>query len=383
MDFSWPSEYINYKEQVIEFAKSELKANFIEADAIGLFPNELWKKCAQFGIQGLAATKAYGGQKEEIDLMRALLAMEGFGYGCVDNGLAFGLNAQMWTVQIPILEFGTKEQKKRFLQPLVNGEKIASHALTEPDAGSDIFNMELTARKEGDTYILNGKKHLITFAPIADVALVFAKTNPKLGKWGVSAFLIEKGTKGFEASAVKNKMGLRTIPIGDFNFDNCRIPLENRLGGEGAGFSIMNHSLEYDRCCILASQLGAMERQLEETIDFVKERKQFGQAVGKFQSVSNRVADMKLRLETSRLLLYKVAWLKQEGKSAMIEAAMLKLHLGESFVASSMDALRNRGGRGYLTEFGVERDVRDAIGSVLYAGTSDIQRNIIARLLGL
>jgi len=148
-------------------------------------------------------------------------------------------------------------------------------------------------------------------------------------------------------------------------------------------FSITNHSLEHDRCSILASQLGAMERQLEETIDFVKNRKQFGQSIGKFQSVSNRVANMKLRLETSRLLLYKVAWLKSQGKSAMMEAALLKLQLSESFVASSLDAIRNHGGSGYLTQNEIERDLRDAVGGVIYAGTSDIQRNIITELMGL
>jgi alkylation response protein AidB-like acyl-CoA dehydrogenase len=210
-----------------------------------------------------------------------------------------------------------------------------------------------------------------------------ANVNPRLGKWGVTAFLVEKGTPGFSASPVRSKMGLRTIPFGELIFDDCFIPEANRLGGEGTGFSLMNHSLEYERCCILASQLGAMERQLEDAINFARKREQFGKPIGQFQSVSNRIVEMKLRLETSRLLLYKVAWLKKIGKSAMMEAALLKLQLSESFVTSSLDAIRTYGGNGYLPEFDVERDLRDAVGGVLYAGTSDIQRNIIARLLGL
>ena len=365
------------------FAETELTGNPQTADAKNQFSRADWQKCADFGIQGLSLPKKYGGKHETPDIFEAVLAMEGFGYGCADNGLAFALNAQMWTVQMPISHFGNDEQRKKYLPGLASGKLIGAHALTEPEAGSDVFNIQMTAEKTDGGYILNGKKRFITLAPIADLVLIFASTNPKHGKWGMTAFLIEKGTAGFRQKPMQEKMGLRSVPIGELELNGCFVPTENRLGKEGAGFSVMNHSLEYDRCCILASQLGAMERQLEKTIEFVKNRKQFGQPVGKFQSVSNRIADMKLRLETSRLLLYKVAWLKKTGQSAMLEAAMLKLHLGESFVASSMDAIRSHGAKGYLTEYGIERDLRDAIGGVLYAGTSDIQRNIIARLLGI
>ena len=383
MDFSWSKEQLEYKESVIAFVRAKLQDNLTERDQQGIFPKDLWQKCADFGIQGLAAPKAYGGQKEEIDLMTSVLAMEAFGYACPDNGLALGLNAQMWTVQIPIVQFGSEDQKQKFLPPMVNGQSIAAHGLTEPDTGSDVFAMEVTAEKTEGGYLLNGEKHLITFAPIADIALVFASTNPKHGKWGLSDFLVSASTPGYIASPVDQKMGLRTVPIGKLKFEDCFVPEENRLGKEGAGFGIISHSLEYDRCCILASHLGAMERQLENNIKYVKERKQFGKSISKFQSVSNRIANMKLRLETSRLLLYKVAWAKQSGKSAMLDAALLKLQLSESFAESSLDAMRNLGGRAYLTEYEVERDMRDAVGGLLYAGTSDIQRNIVAQLLGL
>ena len=383
MDFSWPEEQLKYKAQIIQFARQNLNEGVIERDKQAIFSRKLWEKCAAFGIQGMAAPAKYGGQRDEIDILHSMLAMEGFGFGCLDNGLAFGLNAQMWTIQLPIVQFGTEAQKEKFLPPMVTGKWIGAHALTEPDIGSDVYNMKMTAEKADGGYLLNGQKRLVTFAPIADVALVFANANPKMGKWGVTAFLVEKGTPGFTASPVRDKMGLRTVPIGELNFNNCFVPTENRLGGEGAGLSISNHSLEYERCSILASQLGAMERQLEEAVDFAKKREQFGQPIGKFQSVSNRIAGMKLRLETARLLLYKTAWLKKEGKPAMMEAALLKLHLGESFAASSLDAIRTFGGNGYLTDNGVERNLRDAVGGLLYAGTSDIQRNIVARLLGL
>lgn len=383
MDFSWSEEQIKYRDSIVRFAEETLNDDLVDRDRHGHFSKDLWEKCARFGIQGLAAPAAYGGQHEEIDILSAMLAMEGFGYGCRDNGLALALNAQMWTVQIPIVQFGTEAQKEKFLRAFASGEQIGAHALTEPEAGSDILSMQMTAKKCDGGYVLNGEKRLITLAPLADVVLVFANVNPKLGRWGVSAFLVEKGPESFVASPVRDKMGMRTVPFGELVFEDCFVPEENRLGAEGAGFSILNHSLEYDRCCILASQLGAMERQLEQTIRFVQERQQFGKPIGQFQSVSNRIADMKLRLETSRLLLYKVAWLKKTGKPATLEAALLKLHLSESFVASSLDAIRSFGGSGYLTGFEIERNLRDAVGGVLYAGTSDIQRNIISKWLGL
>ena len=383
MDFSWTDQQKEFREQIVEFSERELNDDFVAREQKSLFSHASWQRCADFGIQGLANPAKYGGRYEEVDILSSVLAMEGFGYGCHDNGLAFALNAQMWTVQLPIVQFGSDAQKQKYLPKFASGEWIGCHALTEIDNGSDVFNMKMSAKRCDGGYILNGQKRLVSLAPIADVALVFANANPKMGKWGVTAFLVEKGTKGFNASESRSKMGLRTVPIGELIFEDCFVSEENRLGGEGAGFSISNHSLEYERCSILASQLGAMERQIETTIAYAQKREQFGQKIGKFQSVSNRVAEMKLRLETSRLLLYKVAWLKKMGKPAMLEAALLKLHLSESFVASSLDAIRNHGGNAYLVDYGIERDLRDAVGGILYAGTSDIQRNIIAKMVGL
>jgi alkylation response protein AidB-like acyl-CoA dehydrogenase len=371
MDFSWPQEYLDYKARVTAFATADLSGESHENDATQTFPRHLWEACAAFGIQGLSLPKAYGGALEEVDFMRAILAMEALGYGCTDNGLAFALNAQMWTVQTPILHFGTEEQKQKYLPAMAAGKLIGAHALTEPEAGSDVMSMQLAAVKTEGGYRLTGTKHLITLAPLADMVLVFAKTNPKLGGWGISAFLVDRGTPGFTTSDKMNKMGMRSVPIGSLHFDDCFVPADALVGGEGLGFSIMNHSLEYDRCAILASQLGAIER------------KQFGKSIGSFQAVSHRIVDMKLRLETSSLLLYKTAWLKQRGDSARLEAALLKLQLSEAFVASSLDAVRTWGGGAYLGNGGVERDLRDAVGGVLYAGTSDIQKNIIAKFLGL
>lgn len=381
MDFSWTEEQHAFHDAVIEFAQRELNKELLERDRLSHFSRENWLKCAEFGIQGLSIPAEYGGT--EADILTTMFVMEGLGYGCQDNGLLFGLNAQMWSVQRPILRFGTDEQKQRYLPALCRGEIIGAHGMSEPDSGSDAYSLRTRAEKREDGYLLNGSKMFVTNAPVAELALIFATVKPELGRWGITAFLVEKGTPGFSVSRDVQKMGLRTAPMGELLLQDCFVPIQNRLGAEGAGVNIFNSSMEWERSCILAGQIGAMEHQLETCIRYARERRQFGKPIGKFQSVSNRIADMKVRVETARLLLYKVAWLKKMGKPATMEAAMAKLYLSECFVQSSLDAIRIHGGYGYMTEQGVERDLRDAIGGTLYSGTSDIQRNIVAGLLGL
>lgn len=381
MDFTWTDEQLAFKDAVVRFAQQELNKDLIERDRQGEFSWENWQKCAQFGIQGLSLPEKYGGA--ETDILTTMFVMEGLGYGCRDNGLVFALNAQMWSVQHPILTFGTEEQKRKYLPGLCSGELIGAHGMTEPDSGSDAYSLRTQAKKCSDGYVLNGTKMFVTSAPIAHLAVVFATTNPELGRWGITAFIVEKDTPGFNVSQDLDKMGLRTSPMGELILQDCYIPEENRLGPEGGGVSVFSSSMEWERSCILASHVGAMEHQLENCIRYTRERQQFGQSIGKFQSVANRIADMKVRLETTRLILYKVAWLKKIGKPAEMEAAIAKLYLSECFVQSSQDAIRIHGGYGYMTEFEVERDLRDSIGGTIYSGTSDIQRVIIANWLGL
>ncbi len=381
MDFSWSDEQLEYKRAVIDFAKKELRDGLMERDQKAEFSRENWNKCAQFGIQGLPFPEAYGGA--DTDILTTMLTMEGLGYGSADNGLIFAINAQMWSVQMPILKFGTEAQKQKYLPPMIRGEMIGAHGMSEPDSGSDAYSMRTRAEKVEGGYVLNGSKTFVTNAPVADMAVVFATVDPKRGMWGVTGFVVDMGTPGFTVSRHIDKMGLRTSPMGELIFEDCLLPEENRLGPVGAGANIFKDSMEWERACILGSHVGAMELQLEKSIAYAREREQFEQPIGKFQTVANRIVDMKVRLETARLLLYKVAWLKSEGKSAVMEAAMAKLYLAEAFVQSGLDAIRTFGGWGYMTEFEVERDLRDALGGVLYSGTSDIQRNIIARYLGL
>ncbi len=330
---------------------------------------------------GSALPERYGGSG--LDIISTVAIMEGLGRGCADNGLLFGMNAQMWSIQHPIVTFGSDAQKQKWLPRLASGELIAAHGMTEPSAGSDAHGLRTRARKVEGGYELTGTKTLITNAPVADIALVFATTDPALGMWGITGFLVETESPGFSRGPNTEKMGLRTSPLGELVLEDCFVPEENRIGAEGLGGRIFDSAMAWERACILATQLGAMERHLEQCISYAKEREQFGRPIASFQAVSHRIAQMRLRIETSRLLLYKVAWLKHKGDPARLESAMAKLHLSEAFVASSLDAVRLHGGYGYTTEYGYERDLRDAVGGTLYSGTSDIQCNLIARYLGL
>ena len=381
MDFSWSDEQLEFENNAIRFAREALNEAVLEQDKKELFPHDSWCKAARFGVLGLPFPEQYGGS--EADILETMLVMQGLGYGSRDSGLLFALNAQMWSVQMPIMTFGTDAQKQKYLPRLIDGSLIGAHGMTEPDSGSDAFGLRTRAEKVEGGYRLNGAKTFVTNAPVADMAVVFATVNPKRGMWGVTAFLVDKETPGFTVGRKIEKMGLKSSLMGELIFEDCFVPEENRLGKEGGGAAIFNSSMEWERACILATQVGAMAHQLEQSIAYAKERRQFNQPIGNFQSVSNRIADMTVRLETARLLLYKVAWLKKQNKPAVMEAAMAKLYLSEAFVESSMDAVRIHGGYGYTTEYGVEKDLRDAVGGTLYSGTSDIQRNIIATNLGV
>ena len=381
MDFTWSEEQLVLKQSIIEFATRSLNDGVIDDDRSGTFSRERWGRCAEFGILGLAMPDAHGGSG--LDVLTTMLAMEALGYACRDNGLLFALNAQMWAVQTPIHRFGSDEQRSRYLPALVRGEIIGAHAITEPGSGSDAFAMSATAERRGEHFILNGAKTFVSNAPIADLFLVFASTNRARGFMGISAFLIEKGHAGLSVGKPIEKMGLRTAPYAEVVLDDCVVPVTALMGNEGNGGTIFKHSMGWERSCILASHVGAMQRQLETCVEYAKTRHQFGQPIGKNQSVSGMIIDMKLRLETSRLLLYHAGWLRAQGREAVQEVALAKLHLSECFVQSSLQAIQIHGGYGYSTEFGIERDLRDALGGRIYSGTSEIQREIIARSLGL
>ena len=381
MDFSLDADQLAYRDSVLRFAGAELKDDVIQRDRVAEFNCAAFKKCAEFGIQGLPIPPEYGGSG--ADPLTVVVAMEALGYGCKDSGLLFSINAQMWSFEVPVLKFGTEEQKSKYLPRLCTGDMVAVHAMTEPESGSDAFNLRTTAVRKNGSYVLNGTKMFITNAPIADAILVFATVDRDKGMQGVCAFIVDKGTPGLKTTRHLEKMGLRTSPMGEVVLEDCEVPLENRLGAEGAGVAIFNCSMEWERGSILASCLGTMQRQIETCVQYARERKQFGKPIGKFQAVAHRIANMKVRLEAARWLVYRVAWMKQQGKSAVLDAAIAKLNVSESFVQSCIDAIQVHGAYGYMTEFGIERDLRDSISGTIYSGTSEIQRSIIAAWLGL
>jgi alkylation response protein AidB-like acyl-CoA dehydrogenase len=381
MDLSFSPEQLALRAEIVRFARAELNDGLIERERSQELSRSGWKKCADMGLHGLPFSADHGGS--DADIITTMLAMEALGYGCRDAGLIFALNAQMWAVQMPIHEFGTDAQKAKYLPGLIRGDLIGAHGMSEPGSGSDSSGLATTAEKRGERWVLNGTKTFVTNAPVADVFVVFATTNPALGFMGVTGFVLEKNTPGLRLSQPIEKMGLKTSPMSEVILENCEAPLDALLGREGGGASVFKSSMAWERGCLLASYIGAMERQLETCVEYARTRRQFNRPIGKFQSVANMIVDMKVRMETSRLLLYKVGWLKNTGEEAVIEAAIAKLYLSESWVQSCLDAIQIHGGYGYMTEFELERDLRDAIGGRLYSGTSEIQRNIIAAQLGL
>ncbi len=381
MDFSISEEQQQFRDAVSKFAKNELNNNVVERDHEEVFDWQGWNKCGEFGLLGLPVPEQYGGQN--ADIVTCVLAMQSLGSACEDAGLLFALNSHIWTCCIPILQFGSEEQKQNYLPALSSGSKIGGHAMTEPNAGSDAYAITTTAVKDGEYYVLNGTKVFTSNAPIADVLLIFASTDKDKGFAGISAFLVDTEREGISVGKPLAKTGLRTSPTGEVVLENCRVPVSSRLGAEGAGSAIFNAEMEWERSCLFASHLGSMERQLEECVQYAKDRQQFGKSIGEFQAISSKIADMKVRIELAQLILYKVAWMKGNGKRAQLESAIAKLFTSESYVQSSLDAVQIHGGYGCMREFGVERNLRDSLASRVYSGTSEIQRNTIASWLGI
>ena len=381
MDFELTEEQRTLQRAAAEFARSLPCDDLIERDRAEVFSAEAWKLCADFGLLSMPIPAEYGGLGHSLADLIAV--MDGMGYGTRDQGLLFSINAHLWTNSIPILLHGTEEQRRTYLPRLCSGELIGSNAVSEPEAGSDVFAMRTRAERRGDHYELTGTKTFVTNAPIADLFVSYATIDPALGPMGITAFLVERDTHGLIVSRRLEKMGLRTSPMAEVIFDHCAVPLTARLGREGRGAAIFESSMEWERGCILANYLGLMRRQLEACISYARTRRQFGTAIGKFQSVANRIVDMRVRLDTCRPLVYRIGWMKDRGLPTLVESAVAKLYVSECLVKSSLDAVQIFGGYGYMTELQIERDVRDAVGSSLYSGTSEIQRNIIAKGLGL
>jgi alkylation response protein AidB-like acyl-CoA dehydrogenase len=380
MDFAYTEEQRLLRDSVAKFAKKELNDDIIERDREQEFSRHLWRKCAEIGIQGLPAPEEYGGGG--YDPLSCAIALEALGYGCRDGGLVFSLSAHMLACVVPLTLHGTEEQKKRYLPGLVDGELVGMHAITEPDSGSDSFSMRTRAERVDGGWRINGTKTFISNSPEGDVAIVFAVTNPKV-PGDMTAFLVDRDTPGFSPGSKFEKMGLRTSPVGELVCRDMFVPDSSVLGSVGGGSAVFATAMDWERILLVAGHVGAIERLMETSIKYARTRKQFGQAIGKYQAVSHKIADMKVHLEASRLLVYRSAWRLANTPNASLDASISKLFVSESLVKAAMDAVQIHGGYGFMIEYEVERALRDSIGATIYSGTSEIQRNIIARWLGL
>ena len=382
MDFAFSEEQKLLRDNTIRFAKGELNRHVADRDRDQAFSRDLWKKCAEIGIQGLPAPEQYGGTG--LDALSTAIVLEALGYGCEDGGLVFSLSAHLLACVVPVWKHGNDAQKARYLGGLCDGTLVGAHAITEPGSGSDTFSMRTRAERDGDGWRINGTKTFISNGPVADVAVIFAVTDAQKGfHGGLTAFLVERGTKGFTAGAKFEKMGLRTSPVGELVFEDMVLPAEAVLGQVGGGSAVFATAMDWERCLLVAGHVGAIERLLDTSVTYARTRQQFGQTIGKFQGVAHRIADMKVQLEAARLLSYRAAWRLQNLRNASLDAAIAKLHVSESLVKAALDTVQLHGGYGFMVEYQVERALRDAVGSTIYSGTSEMQRNIISRWLGL
>ena len=340
-----------------------------------------WRRCAELGLCGLPAPEEFGGGG--ADRVTTAAALESLGYGCGDGGLVFSLSAHLWSAVVPLWHYGSSEQKERWLRPLCRGEIIGLHAMTEPGSGSDAFALRTTARQDNGGWVLNGRKTFITNAPTASLLIVFARTPESEGPLGVSAFLVEAGADGLEVERPMPKLGLRTSPMAEVVLEDVRVDESALLGRAGRGAGIFSKSMEWERCLIMASQLGVLRAAIEETVEYAREREQFGQAIGSFQAVSHRIVDASVALDAARALLYETAWRYDAGETDAAPAAAVKLVAAETVLQGTLALLDVHGGSGFTRELPFERRLRDAVGGRIYSGTSDMMRVMVARSLGL
>ena len=380
MDFGLTEEQLMFKEQVLKFARREIVPRVQEHDLQGKFDRESWKRLGEFGILGLHFPEELGGSG--ADVMTSVLVAEALGEAGVDGGLTLSYGAHTYLCADTIFSHGTDEQRRKYIPRLAAGEWIGCMGLTEPGAGSDVASLRTRAQRDGSHWILNGTKMFITNGAIADVAVIYAKTDPSAGHSGISAFVVEKGTPGFSVSRSLNKMGVRTSPTSELVFEDCIIPAENLIGAEGSGFLMAMQTVEWDRSALLAPFVGAVSFLIQRCSRYAQEREQFGRPIAYFQAVRHKLADMKIFLEAARSLVYRIAWCKDQGRPLNhLEAAVAKLFVGDWSLGPTNDAMVLLGGYGYCHEYDVERIFRDGRLAPIGGGTSDVQKVLISRLM--
>ena len=380
MDFEFTKAQLMFKKEVIRFAKREIVPRVREFDLKEEFDVESFRKLGEFGILGLHFPEEYGGSG--TDVVTAVLAGEALGEAGVDGGLTLSYGAHSFLCADTIFSHCTEPQKKKYIPKLAKGEWIGCMGLTEPDAGSDVASMKAVAEKQGDKYVLNGNKMFITNGPVADVAVIYAKTHPDRQHAGISAFIVEKGTKGFSAGPPLIKMGVRTSMTSELIFQDCEIPEQNLIGNEGEGFLMAMQTVEWDRSALLAPFVGSATHLLKKCAQYAKKRVQFGRPIGSFQAIKHKLADIRIFSEAARSLVYRIAWCKDQGRSLNhLEAAVAKLFIGDWSLSVTNDAMVLHGGYGYCHEYDVERIFRNGRLAPIGGGTSDIQKMIISKLI--
>ncbi len=372
-------EHHAIREAIRDFATREIAPKAHAVDQEARFPIETFKELGKLGYLGLPIGSEYGGAG--ADYRSYVIAVEEIGRACGSTGLSYAAHVSLGTN--PIYKFGTEEQKKKFVPKLCSGEYIGCWALTEPGTGSDASAQKTTAKRVGDHYILNGTKQFITNATDADVAVIMAMTDMSLGRKGISCFIVEKDTPGYSVSKVEKKLGMRGSPTASLTFEDCKIPVENMIGAEGEGYKQALMTLEGGRLSIGALALGIAQSAFDAALTYAKQREAFGQPIGKFQMIQAYLADMSTYISAARLMLYHAAWMKDHGKRVTLEGSQAKLYASE--IASKVCNLcvQIHGGYGYIVDFPAERFLRDAKLCEIGEGTSEIQRLLIARQLGL
>jgi alkylation response protein AidB-like acyl-CoA dehydrogenase len=367
-------EQVSLQKLVQEFALKEVAPRAAEYDHSEEFPWENVKKMAELGLMGLPIPEQYDGAG--TDTVSYIIAIEELSKACAATGVIVAVHTSVGI--LPILYFGTEEQKQKYIPALARGEKIGAFALTEPNAGSDASKVATTATLEGDHYILNGTKCFITNGAVAETFIVLASTDRSKGTKGITAFIVEKNTPGFSVGKKEEKMGIRASSTTEIILDNCRIPKENLLGKVGEGFKVAMTALDSGRIGIGAQALGIAEAAYQEALKYAKDREQFGKPIAAFQAISFMLADMAIQIEAARHLVYNAAALKDAGRPFGKEAAIAKTFASDTAVKVALDAIQVLGGYGYSREYPVERLLRDAKITQIYEGTNQIQRIVIA-----
>jgi alkylation response protein AidB-like acyl-CoA dehydrogenase len=377
LDFAFTEEQLEIKRLAREFAESEIAPHVLEWDEAQEFPLDLMKKLGDLGFLGVLFPPEYGGAGlgyfEYVSVIEEISR--------VDGSIGLSVAAHNSLCSNHIFTFGTEHQKRSYLVPLATGEKLGAWGLTEPEAGSDASGTQTTAVKEGDSYVLNGSKTFTTHGTYGDIFVLMAVTDPSKGSKGISAFIIEKGTPGLRAGKKENKLGCRASDTSEVILENCRVPAENLLGQEGRGFINCLEILDGGRISIAALALGMAQGAFDASVNYSRQRKQFGQAISEFQAIQFKLADMATAIEAARLLTYKAAFMKNQNRRATKEASMAKLYASEVGVRVATEAIQIHGGYGYIKDYPVEKFYRDSKICTIGEGTSEIQRLVIARQL--